>query len=80
MVTWSESFAGYLDKLGLNQQSAFVALTKARVPATQSQVSYWRRGSAYPREATRKKIERWSKGAVSADLPPSESAPTRAAG
>lgn len=75
MGTWSDAFAKHIESLGLTQQQAFISLNRAHVPATQSQVSYWCRGAAYPREETRKKIERWSKGAVPADLPASVTVP-----
>lgn len=68
MTTWSEAFTAYLEFLGLSQQNAMFALRKAKIKATQSQISYWVRGSR-PREPMRDRIARWSKGAVPADLP-----------
>ena len=70
MKSWSEAFTAYLAKLGLTQQEALFSLRKSRVSVTQSGVSYWCRGSR-PREGTRRLVERWSKGAVAANLPAS---------
>jgi hypothetical protein len=63
--TWTDAFRAHLQKLGLSQQEAVFALRKASIRVTPSQVSYWYRG-ALPREETRKRIERWSKGEVPA--------------
>jgi transcriptional regulator with XRE-family HTH domain len=60
--TWSDVFRRYLKKNDIRQLDVAFAL---RVGP--SQVSYWCRGSV-PREDTRRTIERWSKGAVPADL------------
>lgn len=68
MQTWSEAFKAYLAGQGLSQQQALFALRRARVKVTQSGVSYWCRGTR-PRESTRARVARWSKGAVPADLP-----------
>lgn len=68
MTTWSEAFTAHLESLGLSQQEAMFALRRAKMRVTQSQISYWVRGSR-PREQMRQRIERWSKGAVAADLP-----------
>lgn len=67
-TTWSDAFTAYLDSLGLSQQDAMFALRRARMRVTQSQISYWCRGSR-PREQMRERLERWSKGVVRADLP-----------
>ena len=68
MMTWSEAFTSYLKSKNLTQQQAMVAMHNAGIPVTQSQVSYWCHGS-FPREATRKLIQRWSRGKVRASLP-----------
>ncbi len=68
---WSERFAKYLKKRGLNQQDAMVEMRASGVRVTQSQVHYWTQG-ALPRESTRMRIEEWSKGAVPAASPKSE--------
>ena len=68
MTTWSEAFTAFLKAKKLNQQQAMVQMHVAGIPVTQSQVSYWCHG-AFPRESTRKLIQRWSRGKVRADLP-----------
>lgn len=68
MTTWSEAFTAHLKALGLSQQDAAFTLRRARMRVTQSQISYWCRGSR-PRVEMRERLERWSKGAVPADLP-----------
>jgi predicted transcriptional regulator len=60
-MTWSDSFRGHLERTHCSQQEAAEQL--ATFP---SAVSYWVRGSK-PRLAMRKKIEKWSKGAVPAE-------------
>jgi hypothetical protein len=68
MATWSEAFTAYLRKLGLSQSDAHLAMRRARIRVSPSQVSYYCRG-ARPREALRQKIQRWSRGDVPANLP-----------
>lgn len=67
MQTWSDSFKAYIERrFGEGaQQKAAIALKTA-----QSKIHYWCHG-ARAREATRKSVERWSKGEVKADLPAS---------
>lgn len=64
-AAWSDAFRGYIERrFGKHaQKSAADAL--GVVP---SAVNYWCKGSR-PREETRERIQRWSKGAVPADLP-----------
>lgn len=71
-MTWSEAFSKHLDALGLSQIDALVALRKARIKVSVSQICYWRRGT-YPRAGTRQKLERWSKGAIDSELPAASS-------
>lgn len=64
-MTWSDAFKGYIERRfgdGAQQKAAFA------LKVSPSKVSYWCRGSV-PREKTRRRIDRWSKGEVSADLP-----------
>lgn len=62
-MTWSERFVSYLRERDISDLEASHEL---RVGP--SQIHYWRHG-ATAREKTRKRIERWSKGAVPAELP-----------
>jgi len=69
-MTWSEAFKGYIERRfgdGAQQKAAFA------LKVSPSKVSYWCRGSM-PRERTRKRIDRWSKGEVAASLPPASGA------
>ena len=68
MTTWSEAFKAYIgERFGDGaQQKAAIALR-----AAQSKVHYWCHGSR-AREKERNRIERWSGGAVRADLPRQE--------
>jgi len=67
--SWSEQFRRHIEARGLTQQEATFELRRVRVRATQSQVHYWLHGSKPRDEAMRKRIERWSKGAVVSDAP-----------
>lgn len=71
-MTWSESFRAYIARRFGDgcQQKAAVAL---KVP--KSAVYYWLHGST-PRESTRLRIERWSKGEVPATAPKATSTGT----
>jgi len=71
-VNWSVAFAKHLAVKGLSQQDALFALRLAGIKATQSSISYWARGATYPREQTRRQIEKWSGGKVRANLPAAE--------
>lgn len=67
--TWSEKFAEYLHDKKLTQLETLLSLRRRGVKTTVSQISYWCRG-ATPRSArVRDQIERWSEGAIPADLP-----------
>jgi hypothetical protein len=59
---WSRAFGAYLTRSGRTQLEASVALGIAP-----SAVHYWVRGSI-PRPLMRRRIERWSNGAVPARL------------
>lgn len=64
MQTWSEAFSAYLDANGIEQLQAAMQLKVGP-----SKVHYWKHGSRPQKELVRRRIERWSKGAVRADLP-----------
>lgn len=66
MQTWSEAFKGYINRRWPEhaQKEASFALR-----VTPSTIHYWCRGARPREERTRKRIARWSKGEVSADLP-----------
>lgn len=66
-MTWSQAFSRYLRARKISQFDAVQELRAAGSRVTQSQVSYWCRGSR-PRLAVRKAIETWSQGLVSAEL------------
>jgi len=69
-MNWCEAFAAYIRKLGLTQQDVAFQLKKSP-----SFIHYWIKDVRPRDEKVRKRIERWSGGVVSADLP----APARAA-
>jgi hypothetical protein len=68
MQTWSEAFRAYIhERFGDGaQQKAALALKTGY-----SKVHYWCHGSR-AREKERERIQKWSGGAVSADLPREE--------
>jgi hypothetical protein len=57
-TSWSDAFRSYLLASGVNRRQAAIAL---KVPP--SSVTQWCQG-AVPREETRRRIAKWSKGAV----------------
>jgi hypothetical protein len=69
MKPWTAAFRDFLDRSGATKQSVAIALK-----CSPSKVFYWYRGSVPRDERTLKRIERFSKGAVRADLAASASA------
>lgn len=63
MPTWNALFRAHCERLGLNQLAVSHALKVAP-----SRVHGWWHG-AYPREKMRKRMDRWSGGAIPADAP-----------
>jgi len=60
--SWSKRFAAYLERNKITQLQAAMALKVGP-----SQVHYWTTVST-PREKTRRRIERWTRGEVSAAI------------
>lgn len=68
-MTWSEAFKAYIQRRFPERTQLEAAFSLKVSP---SKVHYWCRGTR-PVEETRKKIARWSKGEVPAELPASQS-------
>lgn len=67
-MIWSEAFRAYIHRRFATRPQLEASFSLRVSP---SKVHYWCRGTR-PVEETRKRIDRWSKGEVSADLPASE--------
>lgn len=71
-MTWSQTFAQYIEKrFGEGAQLK----TAHALKIAPSSVSYWCRGSV-PREKMRERIEKWSDGAVPAEPKPAKGRPS----
>lgn len=71
MLTWSEAFRRHICSRWPEHSQKEASFSLRVTPST---IHYWCRGARPRDEKLRRRIERWSKGAIGAELPSSEPA------
>lgn len=64
--TWSDAFRAHIHRRWPEHAQKEASFSLRVTPST---IHYWCRGARPREEKTRRRIERWSKGDVKADLP-----------